>query len=77
MTFRTISTTLSALLFVAGSSAAFAQDATTPGKDGTAPLTQKSGVGRDSKGGGPSSNGTADGSGTATGGNPSGYPDKN
>ncbi len=92
MTFRRTSTTLLALLFVAGSSAAFAQDSTTPGKDGTAPLTQKSGVGRDSKvtgysesgrggtggiGGGPTSNGTAAGAGTATGGNPSGFPDRN
>ena len=92
MTFRRTSTAILALLLVAGSSAAFAQDSTTPGKDGTEPLTPKSGVGRDSKitgysesgrgggggvGGGPSTNGTAAGAGTATGGNPSGYPDRN
>ena len=70
----------------------FGQAAIPPGAGGSAPLTRGTGTGPDSAvtgygesgrggtggtGGGPSTNGTASGAGTATGGNPSGYPDRN
>ena len=78
--------------FIVSTSLSFAQDSAPAGSPGTVPLTSGTGSGRDSKvtgysesgrggtggtGGGPSSNGTAAGAGTATGGNPSGYPDRN
>ena len=80
------------LASMATASLGFAQNAVVPGTGGTAPTTRGTGAGPDSAatgfsesghggtggaGGGITTNGTADGAGTATGGNPGGYPDKN
>ncbi len=83
---------LMVLASAASPSLCLAQDAVVPGTGGTAPVTRGTGVGPDSAvtgssesgrggtggmGGGATTNGTAAGAGTATGGNPSGYPDRN
>ena len=74
-----------------GATSALAQEAVAPSAAGTAvtPGTGTGPVSRDTgysetgrggtggTGGGPSTSGTAAGAGTATGGNPSGYPDRN
>ncbi len=83
---------LSTFALLAGTATLFAQGAVVlPGTNGTTPLS-RTGVGADSPitgnseqgrggaggaGGGATTNGTSAGSGTATGGNPSGYPDRN
>ncbi len=76
---------------LATASSAFSQVLVLPGTEGTAPLTEGTGVGPDSAitgysvdgrggeggfGGGAVTNGTSDGAGTLTGGNPGGYADR-
>ena len=89
---KTLTVYLSTLTLLAGTAEIFAQGAVVlPGTAGTTPLS-RNGVGADrpitgnseqgrggagGAGGGATTNGTAAGSGTATGGNPSGYPDRN
>ncbi len=87
-----IKVALSVVGFAAMTAPGLAQDAVRPGTGGTAPLTRGTGTGADSAitgysesgrggtggtGGGATTNGTAAGAGTATGGPPGEYPDRN